>query len=319
MADITTDKHFFKYYLLTLVVLTGCISELDIDSRGIDHSIVVNSYFSPDDTVFVYVTETADIFENSISTLENVDLSITDGADTFKLQSHALGGFYLEPGKLLVNTQYQLLGLSPSGQPFGSTSSIPKAARIPDVQQIFPAGFDEYGDPFTEYSISIEDIKGEDNYYELFIISISPNGADGIHLNEFANFLDPIIEAEGLEGFENNSFLFSDQLFEDSIAEIKIRFINASSGAELPLLPSKDIRGLHVVLLTVSEEYYNFRRSWVVHKFHQQNNPDLSSGSDLTDLSKFLFKGDVQELETNIEGGLGVFAGYNVTLYKIDR
>ena len=55
-----------------------------------------------------------------------------------------------------------------------------------------------------------------------------------------------------------------------------------------------------------SLEYYQFRKSWTKHLYNQQTNASLD------DPVQLLFLGDPVVLYSNVSGGYGVFAGYNV-------
>lgn len=314
---ITKVRNVIPFIGICLLV-NSCISQIDIDTKGIDHTIVVNSYINTDDTVFVRASQSASIFADSIGAFSDLQLTISDSSSTYELQPYSEGVFFLTPNNLIIDTDYRLSGISASGRSFTAVSSIPKAAKITRANVIHPAGFDEYGDAYTEYNIDIEDTQEGRNYFELYILS--GNGIDvfGSPHSGFIDYLDPIIEAEGLQGFNNTSYLFTDELFESGGAEIKIRFDPFGTDIKLPFLASRQLQGRYIALLTLSEEYYNFRRSWVIHQYHQQNDPELFPSPLLENITEFLFKGDVQDLETNISGGLGVFAGFNLTLYKIE-
>ena len=55
----------------------------------------------------------------------------------------------------------------------------------------------------------------------------------------------------------------------------------------------------------VSQEYYNFRKSWTKHLYNQ--NSDAHYDDPLT----LLFLGDPIEMYSNVTNGYGIFAGYN--------
>lgn len=305
-----------------LVLLCNCVSELDIDTKEIDHEIVINSFFSETDTVIVNVSRSSSIADDSTYPIEGLKPIIYSNQDTFHLAEEQSGNYILEPGILTSEISYKLSIINEREKQISGKSSIPKSARILSGEEIFPAGFDEYGDPYTEYTFTIEDVPGQINYYEVFIIYISNHNSSTIYsakLNEYVNFLDPIIEAEGLEGYANSSFLFKDELFQDSTADIRLKFEPYSADVIIPPLENLKLpNGNYIILFTLSEEYYEFRRSWVIHQYHQQTNPELFPSPIIADIRDFLFKADVQELYTNISGGYGFFAGYNLTFYKIN-
>ncbi|MGF1637180.1 MAG: DUF4249 family protein, partial [Cyclobacteriaceae bacterium] len=195
---------------------------------------------------------------------------------------------------------------------------IPKPVPILSAISIYPAGYDEYGDGMTEYRIEFLDPVDEENYYELFFLSYS-----SILSNEHLAYLDPVIRSEGLEGYDNKSLLFSDRLFNGEMANIIVKYLPMtfqSNVGSLIDLTQVEKNSSYALLRTVSKEYYDYRRAWVIHRYSQQNKPDaLKKDPILEDFSRFLFVGDPVAMSNSIKNGVGVFAGYSQSVIKIER
>lgn len=188
---------------------------------------------------------------------------------------------------------------------------------IIDGRQVSPAGFDEYGDHYTDCFFEIKDDSVRDNYFELFFVGRAFDEVwfttnDGIVTN------DPSVINTGLEDFGNHTLLFSDQLFS---GEQKTLFFKYGSGRTGVLdteieLPSGRTRPF-AILRDVSEEYFLFRTSWVKHRYSQLGKPAILSDPIIDDLIDVFYKPDLQPLYSNMENAFGYFGGYSEQLYEM--
>lgn len=230
-----------------------------------------------------------------------------------------LGDYIYEGSKSLsTQTPYSIKISIPGTDLVTAESFIPEPVKIIKATMKSPVGFDEYGDPLSEYKIQFSDPGDVKNYYELFLFAYAENNSS-ILSNEFLRETDPVILAEGLEDFNNNSFLFSDNLFNGGFYEMRLIFENASYGGtpvDIDVEPLKTF----ALLRTISPEYYNYRKNWIKHRHHQQTQPSLVLPDPiLDDFVNFLFRGDVQAMETNIQNGHGIFAGYSTSIREVTR
>ena len=130
--------------------------------------------------------------------------------------------------------------------------------------------------------LQIQDPPVETNYYEIRIAS----GGDGVHFSTkdpsiLADSDDPITEEE----FLGHAPFFNDTLFDGQTHEIELSSTHP--------IPDRHTR-FSVQVLYMSETYYEYRRSVMLHE-NTQDNPFAEPVS----------------VYSNVENGYGIFAGYS--------
>lgn len=319
-------NEIMKAYLMVFILYTGCVSPIEIGHSHDASEYVINCILRPGQGVKLSLGQTYAIDDSNVANpITDAIVSITDDSGNVAFLEYIEDSVYSNSTfNFNAGSTYYLEVTLANGHKLESQTSIPYPVYINSAKGIWPAGYDEYGDAMTEYKIDFSDPEGTDNFYDMFIFSIDED-------HKFIDFLttescveiDPIILAEGLEEFQNTSFLFTDALIDGERYELKLRELPMGYGSVPPPIDfANELTqgGSHVLLRQCSWEYYNFRKSWVRHLYHQQSRPILlNSGFTIGDILEFLFKGGVEPLRSNIEGGLGVFAGYNETFLKLDR
>ncbi len=302
--------------------LTSCIKEIDINLQSETPKVVVSCLFTKGKIV-AFVSESKAITENVINYLPDAIVLLAESTpnniiDT--LHQIELGKYESTFSVYQTNAPYFITVIDPKLGVVTANSYLPSSISIGLATFRFPAGYDRYGDPYREVTVEIHDEEMESNYYELYIF-VPFRGKIYYYTNEFVAESDPVILAEGLEGFENTSFLFSDKLFEGKSYTLRLKFESMiAEGDGIESHTGLD-ETYYVAVRTVSKEYYDFRKSWISHRYHQQTkpaiiNPDVPLFSDYVN---FLFKGEAQSLYTNIENGYGFFAGYNESIVRLEE
>ncbi|MDQ3394979.1 MAG: DUF4249 domain-containing protein [Bacteroidota bacterium] len=307
-------------YLLILHICTSCVKEISLEPHSQDSKLVVNSLFTSGEKMKLHLSTTRGILEESkTTTLSNafITLEISETNTTIDTLFHKEGYIYESIRDILPQIPYKIIINFPGSEKVIAESHIPAPVPILNATVKRPISFDQYGDPITEYRISFHDPKVSKNYYELFIVSQNEHGAF-YKSNYFIHENDPVIIAEGLEGFDNTTFLFSDELFNGEFYELRLTFENSSFGG-IPFESDLEPNKTYAILRSLSPEYYHYRKSWVKHRYHQQVKPSLLNPDPIiSDFVEFLFKGDVQQMDSNIENGYGVFGGYSSSIVQFE-
>ena len=149
--------------------------------------------------------------------------------------------------------------------------------------------------------ISFTDPPDATNYYEL-LISSKPGGTNGWYTEYETN--DPVLMNEGDQDYHPTSFFFSDELFNGEQYTMRIKNGVGYMTKDNKLTPTP----LYATLRSVSRAYYKYRKYYTRHAYNQQ------SQNEFIDL---IFKGEPQNMFTNIENGYGIFAGYCETTRQI--
>lgn len=322
-------KSFLQFFLLSALCF-ACIEEIPLDLAVQDRQIVVSALITNDQVCKLYLTETIPIDETEFPEIYNARIGLfneTEGSlvDSFNYQ----GGFsYVGKAALSVFDTPLQLKIEVQGKVISAHSYIPKPVPLISADEIYPAGYDEYGDAMTEYRVKFHDPAEKENYYELFFFTYSYSEEinreiSSFQSNEFLAYTDPIIRSEGLEGYGNKSLLFSDRLFNGETATIVVKYLPMSSGGEVgSLVDTTQVKegATYALLRTVSKEYYDYRKAWVIHRYTQQRKPAaLEKDPLLEDFNRYLFVGDPVEMGNSIENGVGIFAGYSQSLKEVDR
>jgi hypothetical protein len=209
-------------------------------------------------------------------------------------------GNYLTTNTIpIVNKKYTV-EIAATGLPvIRAFDSIPDQVPITDALLIFPAGVDPYGDAIIEADISFSDPSDETNYYEILIYS-----AEGEinYWNYYGDveITDPVLLNEGDLAYYPTTFFFSDALFNGEKYTMKI----IDGGRS----PYGEVFKHYVSLRSISKSYYLYRKYYTRHAYNQQFQ------GDFLDL---IFKGEPQNMYSNIEGGYGIFAGFQETTTEV--
>lgn len=312
------------------MVSASCTGEIDIDVPWEEPEIVVNSLITNDKPCELYLTRTIPITQNDYPIIDFANFVLINNFDgsIYDTLKHFKNSIYKGTKILKQNTTYKLL-VRIDNKEVSAKTYIPSPVPILSAELINPSGYDEYGDPITEINISFQDPPMEDNYYEIFFINY--------FFSEFSNlygelstivptesliYVDPIVQAEGLEDYENSSLLFSDNLVDGQLVKLSFKYAGGvRDGVVSSLIDSSLIEQTknYALLRSVSKEYFNYRKSWIIHRYTQQNKPAALEKEPLvTDFSRFLFVGDPVAMKSEVNNGLGFFAGYSQNAREIE-
>ena len=326
-------KPFCRYsiHLFSLIPLFfACTEEITLDLPKEGQEVVVNALISNDKPFRIHLSKTIPITDETFPVVDNAVIQLKDASTGEVIDSlhYDQDSWYRGSHNFYEYNKPLQLDIQIDGKHLQATSYIPKPVRIQSATSIWPSGYDQYGDALTEYQLTFNDPAEEENYYELFYFSYSYSEPfnqelSGYTHNEYLAYIDPIIQAEGLESYDNKSLLFSDRLFNGELITVKVKYyamsgdINVSTLSDTSHLKQSQ---KYALLRTVSKEYYDYRRSWTKHRYTQQNKPAaLEPDPIIDDISHFLFVGDPTKMSSSVTNGLGFFAGYSQNLKEVER
>ena len=130
----------------------------------------------------------------------------------------------------------------------------------------------------------------------------------------FYNINDPVLIQEAGLDYYPSSFVFSDASFPGKQYQVKLLFQTGHRGSYPNMTPNDT----WVVLRSVSKEYYQYMKSWHKHSFQQNTGRKIEGSLDSYDYISVLLKGDPVPLYSNIENGIGIFAGYSEDIKKLN-
>lgn len=296
-----------KVFCLNCLVLLlfGCTKEINIELPVKEPKIVVNSLFSDDTQVSVFIFKTRTPFDEKEFLIENANVLIYTGNTTDTLQ-YMGEGIYTSNLLSKVNTEYQLEVKANGFEKVTTRDYIPNQIPQPVISSFKDSiGVDEEGYYFSQFAISFIDNANEKNYYEVFIEHLLFE--DEIwSRNCFSK--DLIIAYEGLNDYHPNTIIFSDDFINGIEKELSINYYPVTygnpTGGQGELVDTNYKVIVH--FRSISESYYKYKKRLVVHLAGQEF--DFWAGS-----------GEPVQMFSNVEGGYGIFAGYTEKVDTIQK
>jgi hypothetical protein len=273
---------------------TSCSKEIEIDTKGFEKRVVVNSVFNPGDPFFFQFSYTKiPINQYSIIT-DSIHILLYEDThkilDTKILSDTLATSIYPSWG-----SRYNLKVHIEGFDTILASDTVPMLVPIVDATIKQPISIDRYGDRISQASITFSDPPNERNYYELFFVNAQ--------YDYDTKITDPVLLNEGDIPYMPTTYFFSDELF---------------NGQKYTLLINRDLGyGIttKVILRSVSRNYYLYRKYWTRHSFNQT--------TDESGFRGIIYKGETLPMFNNIVNGYGIFAGYvenpPYTLRKIDN
>lgn len=283
-------KHNLIIFLITglLIIFSACdsmISEVDVPDS--EPKLVVTAFLSPDDdSVSVSVYKSRPLYVSSqgwdlsFPPVNNATVTLSDGLNSVVIPFNPYSGTYRAPSSAIQVTAGKSYSLTVT-TPDGYNAS--SACTIPDgtAPDVEITGIDtinQYGSISIKVSLRFRDLPGTGNFYRI--------AAGTIYGNEYAydRYFNEM-------GFERGEPYVSDKNKDGEYFTFKTWEIYEADSPD---------NILYVSLLLTDESYFNYHRS-----------TGSRFGSDD-------FFAEPTPVYTNINGGLGVFAGVKGQITEIN-
>ncbi len=293
-------------FLLFLLLSTSCTKEVELYPDDLD-TLVLNSLIVPDSIMKINL--------GILSSFENYTMPIPYGVEVECYRNDTLMRTVF-PDSLGWCRYYYLpkegneysYKIVYKGRQIIAKSSMPQPAQIIDAYYCMVDFSNNIGEHMKvpETTLKFYDDPHQKNYYEIVFMDGKSFQID-YYFNDIAYgplIKDPILINEGDMDLLPTTYFFSDEMFDGDTCELVLPkggrgFYNDYTGE----YECND--GNYIVLRTVSEEYYLYRKFWTRHLYNQQNSGDIQ------DPIAMLFQGQPVPMYTNVEQGLGVFAAYS--------
>lgn len=309
------------FYILALFI-TSCQSIIDIKEENISRTPVVNSFITPD-KAWAHLSWSYNFAEDTILPIsQDVDITITYLKTGEISRLHKENDFTyaaqnsFEPGEYLLSILIDGFDL------ISAKTSLPQATEIISGQRIEPSGYDEYGDPYTDYTLTFQDSEINKNYFEVFFAhrAYVAGILDEIWFRSNSCLImnDPSVSNIGLDNMDSWSLLFNDDLFQGELKQMRIKYCSGDYTSLIEPNSSLQLKTYYAIFRDLSEEYFQFRTSWVKHSYSIPDRPAIFESDPIVDdIIKTLYKPDVQPLYSNVRNAFGVFAGYGEQLFVL--
>ena len=299
------------------LVTTSCKKIRDDLLPESNSKLYCQAILNPDSTIRVYVGRTTAILSKDPSFINDASVLLYSNSVLLDVLTNENNGTYSSNVLPAPGDSYKIEIIKDSEKLSGSTT-VPGSTPLYEPKIEFPTGYDAVNQQyFGNLTFTIDDDPGVDNFYELIIFTKTYSELtktyNYFYLND-PNYIlvpDKIVQNEGDWDYSPTSIFFSDKLFNGK----KQQFAFSITPAGYSIVEGVWISGLeengHVLLRSISQEYYMYRKYYTRHSYNASIN---SVG-----IQNLLFTGEPLDMYTNVEGGLGVVAAYSSTTSKIER
>lgn len=296
-------KNLYTYiFLISALLFTSCETELAFSYGEVDKYVVVNSTFTPtkEFSVTLSYTRNALLAIDRTEYIEDAIVQLYNEDHNFLVSlEHQGNGEYRIPNLYpLVDVEYYLEVRIDGYSTIKAHSKIPAKANLTNITS---EEIEFNGETALKVDFDIEDEDEDDNYYIWEIVSSDDTDANGSQTNSYIPQILHNLNANNSQLSTGGSKLFiSGQNGVGSILNSSIvslidnSAINSSANPDSPVANEKSF----LKVLSASYDHY--------HYFLSVEQARLNGAS---------LGGSTQEpitIHSNIQGGLGVFAGYNV-------
>lgn len=272
------------WIFLILYTLNGCETIVEVDLPEHPPMLVANSLFNQHDSWQVLLHKSKNSLDRSSnSPILNATVEIFQDNRIITSLTHTGSGVYHSPQyiKPEIGIEYVLKASAPSYDPIEATDYVPIPVQIESVD------YDISSNPF-KFTIHFTDPLETKNYYQVQLLTPVAEGN---------SFLTQVwwesndLLFQDLGGGDPNISLFDDALISGESYSLKLKAYPHSV---------EPLRQIYVSLLSVSESYYNYMKS-------SKNQDDKGDNPFSTPVQVY----------NNIENGLGIFAGYGVSIVAV--
>ncbi len=291
--------------ILFCFALTSCEEEILIDYIDVEKYVVVNSTFSPNKEFEVNLSFSKNVLDRETEDqwIEDAEIKVLRGDGVYLFTPLYVGEGNYKVNTFPIENQVYRIEIKVEGYPLITASS-----RIPTqaiVENVITTSFGDDNDGAVKVDFEIQDSEDIDNYYIWEIIQgeLTPE-------NPTTNLLG-IYDGGSIESVQNNgkwSKLFIQELdLTAGISFLSYRDLSTNPIASGGSTGTDDIEpeteDYYLKVISASSDYYKNLLSIV----------ELENGGQETGSSVLLST----EYHSNINGGLGIFAGYNEHLIQL--
>lgn len=297
---------------LLLLSLSSCIKELNKEIETLPPKVVVNSLFCPDSTMLVHVSLSGSM-KSDLQTVYNAELWLYEN-DFLVEHTTTMDGYYYRFNHVpQAGKNYYLEVKVPEFEMVSARSSVPHLSTITKVTNKLHYNSQAYSNGTQKSSllIAFNDDPFTQNFYELKFKFISFYGPYETLGDSYDYLQDPSILADTDLESNFSTYYFSDELFNGEEKEIRLSNIGDIQYDTTTYEPV--VTPLYLIFRDLSPEFYKFRKTWGKHL----SNQTLDGAS--MDVIDFFYLGDPVTMYSNVKGGLGIFAGYNVQLKEVEH
>lgn len=283
--------------LLVILIGISCEKEIELNDELTKPKIVVNSFYSANDTLKVHLSESRSVLHNDwdpLPNIENATVTLFSNGTKIGTLSHESGGNYILTNPFPVSGQSYLLDVTHS-----TLDDVKTESTCPKAIEIMALDTSRTQDRFS-LKFTIEDDPNTNNYYSIEILKTiitEYETSPGVFK------IDTITQPSWICTNDINAETNSDPTGET--CQEKLFFNDAGfNGSNYQFHISTDIyqsSQLIVIVKSINEELFKYRKSLQLYG-ETNGNPF----------------GEPVQVYSNIENGIGIFSGYSEATKTIE-
>jgi hypothetical protein len=293
-------SRLLQFFLI--ITFTSCIKEFEAPIPELPKALTVNCLFNPDSLFKVNVSVTSSMQELPLR-LNDAQIVVYKNGTPIAPFENIGNGWYLSNTYPEVDAHYRIEVSAPNFDAVWAESYVPRYPEIIGQPESKIVGLmNRFGENrlVRDLHFTFKDMNTQNNYYEFFFDHRPDFHVDRVSDESILNDSDLDLINRPVNSY---SIYFSNSLFRGEektavLAGIISDYLDIPTIGQYPYV--------HLKFSSVSHNYYLYRKSLSRH-LNNMNRVDMYFNP--LDL---LFIGSPQELYTNVHGGRGVFAGYNM-------
>ena len=281
-----------------LLFLTGCETVVEVELPEFTPQLVVNSFFSPDTVWRVNVSRSVSILSTEEpQPLSNAVVQLFKDDVPLERLTYTEDGWYQSVSHRPVSgSRYKITASADNFQSVTATDAVPQAVPVLSVSSKDTVGEWEQERKIVTFEFS--DPPAVENFYQLSLSSSHYSGVKTYYNTVYFSSNDPVLASlsgfgseDSDAAFSGDYAVFSDALFSGKTYKMTV-FVDYF----------RDEPNLSVLLSVISEDYYWYVRSDEKRQDSHDN----------------LFAEPVQ-MYSNVQNGLGIFAGFISSRVPVDN
>lgn len=293
-----TFPPLYASIFLVLSLLTSCIRDADVVPPDSKQKLVIACFISPQDSVIKATVQRSFLIGSTVSNddvVSNAQVIISDGSASVTLTFNNMSNDYTIDADLFPihsGKTYHLSVTTPEGLKAKATCTIPVSVNT-NIEADVDSAESKWNAGFIYYSMRARwtDIPGEVNYYRVFAELIVKS----------RNEWEPVSNPPRVSSypFDFNYFVtvYSDKNRDGgNLASEEDRTTTTFNSKNTSSFTTLD-KYINIHLMHTDRHYYEYHRS----KENFSEDPFSEPAN----------------IYSNIEGGLGIFAGYQAQIKKI--
>lgn len=308
-------------FIVALVFLgTAYIEKMDYTELKQEPVLVVNSFFCTDSLFKVYVSNLTNVLDTVMRPLPDAKVKIFEGENLLETLNYDTNGYYISQNlRAKTNVEYTI-SVQVVGYPTATAHE-----KIPDFNietidskifvDIYESSIPQHKDSKIELTFK-ENTASNRNYYELNHFSYNYSTLDNnlLEIEEYPSESSSsiLLEYYNLPFLQGGNYLFSNNLFDNNICFLNIKLIRTYETD--PVLNPTINKDFFIDLKLISDNYFKYQFS--IDEYRANSNTESSN----VNINQNFFIGNEQkEVFSNIEGGYGIFAGYQRVIIDLEE